>query len=857
MAASMTMSMDGGGASGLVDPEMIPKIDTSYVTDAATELRNMSTAVGDNVDDIVTEWARLKSPGVYEAPESSTVYNLLDPASSSADGVETALSSAADALDDFADALDVIKPDLDAVREGVREFRKKALAGEDTTKTVVEYIPNSSLSQMKKQTIHADWFSAPERYSDENNHWIAKINDQVAKIINAENECANTINGLVSDDIEQLPTDITGAELDGQALPWGQRTEREASNCGQSVAMGIWDGVAGIVNGGLSFLSYNPRTGDLGDFSHAGQSVLGVGKLGLAFLLSCGFAGVSISYPLKVIGKEIGVDPLGKLAEENQVFAWYETMVAPLEDAFGGLFNIYPNSDKPLAAWRDDPVRAASSTVINVGSFFIPSADLGKAGAVGADVSRGARFTRYGARTAGIIADTILPGGSYVAKAAADIGVRGAGVASRASESLGVVARASTAVDNMLLHDLGKTHSVPDMGGVTSDLRGGGAGGVDAPSLGDGGPDLNGVGSSADHSVLPDTSHHNAPDLGGSESVSSAKTAHGGDDPSNQSGSGVESARSSSEVPQRAEAGNSVGANDAPETGAAKRAAVDNSAPEAGSSAPAPDATGGHGDAAGSSSSGSHGDGDVTARRSESSDSAGNGVDGDGESGSAERKHATETVPAKDAPRPYTADDVRQALEDAPRDKDGNPLDHRTGEPLLSEDSAGRRGWEMRWDPSSETWVAENRGNGYPNGLPPTGEPNSYGYDSNGTRMPYANSRPSYDPGDPANGIPSQEERVFEAARNEDGEVIVRDINNQERVVEWEPGEPHNDMDSGWDMGHKPGKEYAKMRDKYLNHEYSPDPIENERLFLEDYRNPDNYIPQDPLRNRSHMDEIP
>lgn len=36
-----------------------------------------------------------------------------------------------------------------------------------------------------------------------------------------------------------------------------------------------------------------------------------------------------------------------------------------------------------------------------------------------------------------------------------------------------------------------------------------------------------------------------------------------------------------------------------------------------------------------------------------------------------------------------------------------------------------------------------------------------------------------------------------------------------------------------------------------------PDPIEDERLFLEDYRNPDNYIPQDPMRNRSHMDEIP
>jgi hypothetical protein len=57
-------------------------------------------------------------------------------------------------------------------------------------------------------------------------------------------------------------------------------------------------------------------------------------------------------------------------------------------------------------------------------------------------------------------------------------------------------------------------------------------------------------------------------------------------------------------------------------------------------------------------------------------------------------------------------------------------------------------------------------------------------------------------------------------------------------------------------MGHLEEREYWRIRDDYLNHRYAPgDPAENERLFLEDFRNPDNYEVQDWLRNQSHMDE--
>lgn len=48
-------------------------------------------------------------------------------------------------------------------------------------------------------------------------------------------------------------------------------------------------------------------------------------------------------------------------------------------------------------------------------------------------------------------------------------------------------------------------------------------------------------------------------------------------------------------------------------------------------------------------------------------------------------------------------------------------------------------------DEGAGEWVAENPGSGRtaPGDLPARGEPNSYGYDGNGDRLPYANHRPA------------------------------------------------------------------------------------------------------------------
>lgn len=122
---------------------------------------------------------------------------------------------------------------------------------------------------------------------------------------------------------------------------------------------------------------------------------------------------------------------------------------------------------------------------------------------------------------------------------------------------------------------------------------------------------------------------------------------------------------------------------------------------------------------------------------------------------------------------------------------------------------------------------------------PPTGRPNSYGYDENGNLLPYADGRPGY-----GNG---QVDEVWDnMPKDENGDVWVLDKNGDPVRIEWEPGQPRRDV---WDMGHQEGREYRDLVDQYLNHEISKEE------FLQRYRNADNYEVQDPGRNRSHVDE--
>ena len=52
----------------------------------------------------------------------------------------------------------------------------------------------------------------------------------------------------------------------------------------------------------------------------------------------------------------------------------------------------------------------------------------------------------------------------------------------------------------------------------------------------------------------------------------------------------------------------------------------------------------------------------------------------------------------------------------------------------------------MRYDEKTGSWLPENRSFDE-TGMPAKGTANSYGYDSNGDLLPYANERPKYSRG--------------------------------------------------------------------------------------------------------------
>lgn len=106
-------------------------------------------------------------------------------------------------------------------------------------------------------------------------------------------------------------------------------------------------------------------------------------------------------------------------------------------------------------------------------------------------------------------------------------------------------------------------------------------------------------------------------------------------------------------------------------------------------------------------------------------------------------------------------------------------------------------------------------------------------------KKPYSNPkrRPKYAKG--------QVEAVWEKAMNESPDGIVRDPHTQEELS-WDKSKSRANQ---WDMGHTFGNEYTKLHKRYMDGRID----KNE--FLETYRNPDNYIPEDIHANRSHKYE--
>jgi len=102
-------------------------------------------------------------------------------------------------------------------------------------------------------------------------------------------------------------------------------------------------------------------------------------------------------------------------------------------------------------------------------------------------------------------------------------------------------------------------------------------------------------------------------------------------------------------------------------------------------------------------------------------------------------------------------------------------------------------------------------------------------------KKPYSTSRPPYAKG--------QVDDVWESARQSDGNVYDP---NTGQLLEWDKTKSRNGQ---WDMGHKPGLEYKKYKNDYLDGKIT------KKEFLDKHRNPAHYQPEAPGPNRSHKYE--
>ena len=100
-------------------------------------------------------------------------------------------------------------------------------------------------------------------------------------------------------------------------------------------------------------------------------------------------------------------------------------------------------------------------------------------------------------------------------------------------------------------------------------------------------------------------------------------------------------------------------------------------------------------------------------------------------------------------------------------------------------------------------------------------------------KKPYSTSRPAYGK--------TQVDDVWEAAKQKDGKAY--DPNTGEELI-WSKEGKRN-----WDMGHKPGKEYKKIHQDYMDGKITKE------QFLKEYQNPKNYQPEAISPNRSHKYE--
>ncbi len=360
--------------------EILPEV----IEEQAAVITAAGASVRDNGSDVHAKWQALA--GVYEAPESGLLLDVMSPVGTQATTAGDNLQTLGRALSRFADDVRPIKAELDSLRAQATAFVDYVVGpGVQVRETNPAWIRNRSrpgradgsggANIPQYHYVQKEWHEHQESV-DRNNELIAAVNAAQVRLWDAERTCANAIRALYGaaplrafqseDDplgygLEEIP--------EGTEMPWGAAVER-SEGCGEAtfnfvvkdflwegiVVGGIWGTVEGL---GTLTLGYNPATGDFFSGEAYGAAWGGLGML---------VAGSVMNSPVFM--------PM-MLADQGME-AWGGGGFLPQEvrDFKARADEVALEMGKGLIAWdswQDDPGTALGESVFNVATILIPA----------------------------------------------------------------------------------------------------------------------------------------------------------------------------------------------------------------------------------------------------------------------------------------------------------------------------------------------------------------------------------------------------------------------------------------------------------------------------------------------------
>ncbi|WP_269859402.1 hypothetical protein [Streptomyces sp. RPT161] len=419
----------------LIDPDKIPQF-TGNLDQLESEASGLKTDGGNitkSGGDVHSTFQGLSA--FYRAPEAEQLFATTKPVADGAKTFGDDLATVASALSEYANEVRPIAQKLKDLRRQAADFRARIQG-------------------------HPHWRSNQHSVDEHNNLWH-EVNATVSAFWDAERKAAGKIEsffcgvGFTANDGSNKPNmyGYTASQLNqAKELPWGQAVEQTyrwnslgsvLGSLGHYAKVGVWDGfIVDGVWGGLKGLGHLVNVFDPHTFC---QSWAGLGDVTVGFLSKA-----IPNLPAAANSLANGMAPgTGAGLPTGEVPQWMQRD-QKAADAFARSFVAWDE-------WKTNPVRAAGSTVFNVGTLAAgPLTKIGEAEEAG-------RFAAA-AKAAGALgkAGRLVDPMTYVAKAV--------GTAAGKLPKLSDIAAALDSLKTGDIHgldDLSKLHGVELPDGAT------------------------------------------------------------------------------------------------------------------------------------------------------------------------------------------------------------------------------------------------------------------------------------------------------------------------------------------------------------------------------------------------------